>query len=294
MSKAPRAQVDLPFPSGRCRIIVGDALTELRAFPDRHFRCCVTSPPYWGLRDHDVPGQIGAETDPSEYVESLRQVFAQVRRVLADDGTLWLNAGDSYTSGNRRRDADRKNPARAMSYGPPTPSGLKPKDLVGIPWRLAFALQSDGWFLRSDIIWYKPNCQPESVRDRPTQAHEYLFLLSESCDYYYDYDAVREFAETGRRRRNRRSVWETNTTPSPSPHFAAFPAELVRPCILAGTASGDLVLDPFFGSGTVGEVCLDLGRDFVGIELKPEYADIAYQRLGWRSRAPAVENGTRR
>ena len=180
-----KQQVDLPFPRGRSQIIVGDARTVLRRFPEGHFRCCVTSPPYWGLRDYGVTGQIGAEEDLGKYIDHLREVMAQVHRVLADDGTLWLNIGDSYTSGNRTwRDSDRKNPARAMTYRPPTPPGLKPKDLIGIPWRLAFGLQEDGWYLRSDIIWYKPNCQPESVRDRPTQAHEYLFLLSKSADYY--------------------------------------------------------------------------------------------------------------
>lgn len=282
MAEAKRAQVDLPFPKGRSQIIVGDAREELRQCPDGAFRCCVTSPPYWGLRDYGVPGQIGAEMELEEYVESIRDVMGEVRRVLTEDGTLWLNIGDSYTSGNRRwRDSDKKNPARAMSYRPPTPEGLKPKDLIGIPWRLAFALQSDGWYLRSDIIWYKPNCQPESVRDRPTQAHEYLFLLSKSVDYYYDYEAVREPAETTNNGRNRRSVWTVNTRPNTIAHFATFPSELIRPCILAGSEPADLVLDPFFGSGTVGQVCVDLGRDFVGIELNQEYADIAYERLGW-------------
>ena len=167
-----------------CEIIHGDAgvvLPELRA---SSFRCCVTSPPYWGLRDYGYPAQIGAEDRLEEYLERLTAIFRHVRRVLRRDGTLWLNLGDSYTSGNRRwRDSDRKNPARAMTYRPPTPRGLKPKDLIGIPWRLALALNADGWYLRSDIIWHKPNCQPESVKDRPTRAHEYLFLFSKSEDY---------------------------------------------------------------------------------------------------------------
>ncbi len=286
MAQTNQKQVQLPslWPRGRSEIIVGDARTALSRFPDGYFRCCVTSPPYWGLRDYGVEGQIGAEESLAEYLDHLRAVFSEVHRVLSDDGTLWLNLGDSYTSGNRKwRDTDKKNPARAMDYRPPTPPGLKPKDLVGVPWRVAFALQADGWFLRSDIIWYKPNCQPESVRDRPTQAHEYLFLLSKSADYYYDYEAVREPAQNGNSHRNRRSVWIVNTTASPSPHFATFPPELIRPCVMAGSAAGDIVLDPFFGSGTVGEVCVGLSREFVGIELNPEYAAMAYGRLGWEA-----------
>ncbi|MBI3949508.1 MAG: site-specific DNA-methyltransferase [Acidobacteria bacterium] len=162
-----------------CEIIVGDALSVLQSFPANTFRCCVTSPPYWGLRDYGIPNQIGAEFELEDYIENLTQIFREVRRVLTEDGTLWLNLGDSYTSGNRTwRDTDKKNPARAMDYRPPTPRGLKPKDLMGVAWRVAFALQADGWYLRSDIIWYKPNCQPESVKDRPTRAHEYVFWLS--------------------------------------------------------------------------------------------------------------------
>lgn len=265
-----------------CAVHVGDAARILPTLPEKSFRCCVTSPPYWGLRDYGIKGQIGAEDEVESYVSNLVGVFREVRRVLADDGTLWLNIGDSYTSGNRRwRETDRKNPARAMSYRPPTPRGLKPKDLVGVPWRLAFALQADGWYLRSDIIWYKPNCQPESVKDRPTRSHEYVFLLSKSEDYYYDHDAVREPADMPGQRRNRRSVWSINTEPFAGAHFATFPPSLVEPCVIAGTARGDQVLDPFFGSGTVGQVCLKLNRRFTGIELKQEYADIAFKRLGW-------------
>ena len=174
-------------------LIAGDALHVLRTFRGGVFRCCVTSPPYWGLRDYGIPGQIGAEEQLADYVEELVAVFAEVRRVLADDGTLWLNLGDSYTSGNRTwRDTDKKNPARAMSYRPPTPEGLKPKDLIGVPWRVALALQADGWYLRSEIIWHKPNCQPESVKDRPTLAHEHIFMLSKSERYYYDHEAIKE------------------------------------------------------------------------------------------------------
>ncbi|MBX3203548.1 MAG: site-specific DNA-methyltransferase [Labilithrix sp.] len=264
----------------RVKLVVGDTREALRDIDDGTFHCCVTSPPYWGLRDYGYEGQIGAEATIDAYVQSLVEVFRDVRRVLREDGTLWLNIGDAYTSGNRTwRDTDKKNPARAMTYRPPTPKGLKPKDLIGLPWRIAFALQADGWFLRSDIVWYKPNCQPESVKDRPTQAHEYLFLLTKSQDYYYDAAAIRETTKDGRGSRNRRSVWEVSTEPYAGAHFAVFPRSLVRPCILAGSPRDGLVLDPFFGSGTVGAVCLEVGRQCVGIELKAEYADLARERL---------------
>jgi site-specific DNA-methyltransferase (cytosine-N4-specific) len=263
-----------------CTVIVGDALTELAKFPDNFFQCCVTSPPYWGLRDYEIEGQIGAEMSLNDYIEKLVSVFREVRRVLADDGTFWLNIGDSYTSGGRTwRDSDKKNRARAMSYRAPTPEGLKPKDLIGVPWRVAFALQSDGWHLRSDIIWHKPNCQPESVKDRPTQAHEYLFLMSKSERYYYDYEAIKEPTKEKNGLRNKRTIWSLNTEGFKDAHFAVFPPSLVKPCILAGSKPGSLVLDPFFGSGTVGEVCIEQGRRCVGIELNPKYAEIARNRL---------------
>jgi site-specific DNA-methyltransferase (cytosine-N4-specific) len=274
-------------------IIVGDAWHSLQLFPDRTFRSCVTSPPYWGLRDYGIPNQIGAEKTLNEYIANLTEIFQQVKRVLRDDGTLWLNIGDSYTSGNRTwRDADKKNPARGMDYRPPTPEGLKPKDLIGVPWRIAFALQADGWFLRSDIIWYKPNCQPESVKDRPTRAHEYLFLFSKSEDYYYDHKAILEPATSKKGTRNRRTVWSINTEPFADAHFATFPVTLIEPPILAGTESNDMVLDPFFGSGTVGEACLRLKRRFVGIELKPDYAEIAAKRLHWKKAEGVNGNGS--
>jgi len=266
-----------------CEVICGDARQVLPTLAARSFRCCVTSPPYWGLRDYGHSGQIGAESGLAEYIGSLRAVFREVRRTLTDDGTLWLNIGDSYTSGNRRwRDDDAKNPARAMRYRPPTPAGLKPKDLVGVPWRVAFALQEDGWFLRADIVWYKPNCQPESVKDRPTRAHEYVFLFSKSQDYFYDHEASREPANGHGGSRNRRSVWSINTEPFPGAHFAVFPPALVRPCVLAGSRRADRVLDPFFGSGTLGKVCLELRRGFLGVEVKREYVELAERRLGWR------------
>ena len=266
------------------QIILGDALDELPKLGADRFRCCVTSPPYWGLRDYAVDGQIGAEEDLFVYIDRLVDVFREVRRVLTDDGTLWLNIGDSYTSGNRRwRATDKKNPARAMSYRPPTPEGLKPKDLIGVPWRLALALQDDGWYLRSDIIWHKPNTQPESVKDRPTRAHEYLFLFSKSEKYHYDHAAIQEPAIGEEGWRNRRTVWSINTEAFPEAHFATFPSALVAPCILAGSATGDSVLDPFFGSGTVGAVSVNHQRKFVGIELNPEYVEIAERRLGWKA-----------
>jgi DNA modification methylase len=261
-------------------IILGDALENLKRFPDNNFQCCVTSPPYWGLRDYGIKYQIGAELELDDYINNLVLIFREVRRTLSVDGTLWLNIGDSYTSGNRTwRDLDKKNPARAMSYRPPTPKGLKPKDLIGVPWKLAFALQSDGWYLRSDIIWHKPNCQPESVKDRPTRSHEYVFLLSKSEKYIYNYEAILEPANSRSGFRNRRTIWSINTEPFSYEHFASFPKELVKPCILAGTDEGDVVLDPFFGSGTVGVMSFQLNRRFVGIELKPEYVEIAINRL---------------
>ncbi len=271
-------------PDTRCgRIITGDARKELAKLQAGSFRCCITSPPYWGLRDYGIEGQIGAEPVLDDYLADLVAIFREVHRTLADDGTLWLNIGDSYTSGGRTwRDEDKKNPARGMDYRAPTPEGLKPKDLIGVPWRLAFALQADGWYLRSDIIWHKNNGLPESVKDRPSRVHEYVFLLSKSERYAYEHEAVKEPAVNGSKR-NCRSVWTINTEPFREAHFATFPRELVTRCLLAGTQEGELVLDPFFGSGTVGEVCQTFGRRFVGIELNPEYVEIAQRRLKWSS-----------
>lgn len=262
-------------------IIIGDALSVLRQLPSAIAQCCVTSPPYWGLRDYGVPEQIGIEPSLNEYLAKLKRVFRELRRVLRSDGTLWLNVGDSYTSGNRGwRAPDRRNAARAMNDRPPNPPGLKDKELVGVPWRVAFALQSQGWHLRADIVWAKPNAQPESVKDRPTQSHEYVFLLSREKDYYYDYESIAEPTDTGEAQRNRRSVWFIRTDPYPGAHFATFPQELVRLCIRAGSRPGDLVIDPFFGAGTVGLVCGELERRFLGIELNAEYAELARTRLG--------------
>jgi site-specific DNA-methyltransferase (cytosine-N4-specific) len=256
-------------------IFEGDALTVLSRLPSQSVQCLITSPPYWGLRDYNIPEQIGLEETMPQFINRLVGVFAEAKRVLADDGVLWINIGDGYTSGNRGwRAPDKKNPARAMDVRPDTPEGLKPKDLHGIPWRLAFALQADGWYLRADIIWNKPNAMPESVKDRPTRAHEYLFMLTKSEKYFYDREAVLE--ENGR---NRRTVWNINTQPFLGAHFATFPPKLVEPCILASTRPGDFVLDPFFGSGTMGVVAEELGRRYVGIELHPEYVELAAKRL---------------
>jgi len=266
--------------SSEITILEGDAKTILKTLENNRFECCVTSPPYWCLRDYEHPDQIGSEMTLEAYITSLVQVFREVRRVLREDGTLWLVIGDCYTSGGRKtRATDKKNPAREMSYRPPTPQGLKPKDLIGIPWRIAFALQSDGWYLRSDIIWNKPNCQPESVRDRPTRSHEYIFLFSKSDSYSYNQEAIKESTTDGKSTRNRRTVWNIPTQSFEGAHFAVFPPQLVEQFLLAGsTLKGD-VLDPFFGSGTVGLVCQQLHRNCVGIELNSEYVDLARKRL---------------
>jgi DNA modification methylase len=256
-------------------IIVGDAKRVLAVLPNQIFQTCVTSPPYWSLRNYDIEGQIGLELSLPDYIASLVEVFAQVRRTLRDDGTLWLNIGDSYTSGGRTwRAPDKKNPARAMNVRPPTPEGLKPKDLIGVPWRLAFALQEAGWYLRADCIWNKPNCQPESVKDRPTRCHEYVFLFSKSEQYRYDNQAMR-----GPNDRNLRTVWDINTQPDKHAHEAMFPRKLVEPCLALSSAPGDIILDPFIGSGTAGDAALRMGRRFIGVELNPEYAKDAELRL---------------
>ncbi len=256
-------------------LITGDSAGVLSSFPSGVFQTCVTLPPYWSLRNYDIAGQIGLERSVGDYITRLTEVFEQVRRVTRDDGTLWLNIGDSYTSGGRTwRAPDKKNPVRAMDIRPPTPEGLKPKDLIGIPWRIALALQHAGWYLRADVIWYKPNCQPESVKDRPTRSHEYMFLFSKNERYRYDAEAVR-----GPNNRNLRTVWEINTQAFPDAHFATFPPALVESCLALTTTPGDLVLDPFIGSGTTGQVALAMSRRFIGIELNPEYVEIAERRM---------------
>lgn len=260
-------------------VLEGDVSEVLPRLPDACVQCVVTSPPYWGLRDYGIDRQIGLEPTLAAYICKLTAIFAEVRRILRPDGILWLNIGDGYTSGNRGwRAQDKKNPNRAMSIRPDNPPELKDKDLLGVPWRLALALQADGWFLRSDIIWHKPNAMPESVKDRPTRAHEYVFMLTKEEKYTYYNDAVLEAAEDGGTR-NRRTIWSINTSPANGSHIASFPQELVEPCLLAGTRAGDFVLDPFFGCGTVGLVCQRLVRQFIGVELNPEYVDQAMERL---------------
>jgi site-specific DNA-methyltransferase (adenine-specific) len=267
-----------PFELSDSVIFQGDALQVLQRLPGESVQCVVTSPPYFGLRDYGIAGQIGLEPTLSQYIGRLVAVFSEARRVLKSDGTCWLNIGDGYTSGDRGwRAPDKKNPARAMSVRPDTPEGLKPKDLLGVPWRLAFALQEDGWYLRSDIIWNKPNSMPESVKDRPTRSHEYVFLLSKSEKYHYDFEALKE--HNGNGQRNRRTVWNINTEAFPGAHFATFPPALVEPCILGGSREGDYVLDPFFGSGTVGVVCALHNRRWIGIELHPDYVRLAARRI---------------
>jgi DNA modification methylase len=271
-------------------IVLGDALAVLTSMPSDSAQTVVTSPPYWSLRDYGITGQIGLEESVYGFIEHLADLFDQVHRVLRADGTLWLNIGDSYTSGNRTwRAPDKKNRARAMSLRPPTPDGLKDKDLIGVPWRLAFALQERGWYLRSEVIWRKPNAQPESVRDRPTRDHEQVFLLSKSERYKYDVAAVQ-----GPNGRRLRTVWDIKTqiNRAASGHFATFPSELAATCLRITSEPGDVVLDPFLGSGTTAIAAGMLGRRFLGIELNPEYLEMSRTRLiseGFMERTSEVE-----
>lgn len=293
-------------------IYQGDCLEILKTFPDESINCVVTSPPYWGLRDYGHNGQLGLEKSPELYVEKLATLFFEIKRILKNDGSLWLNLGDCYAgSGGMGSFVDnkaKKGMQTIKQYVRNKPiNGLKPKDLIGIPWRVAFALQESGWYLRSDIIWHKPNPMPESVKDRPTKAHEYIFLLTKNDRYYYDFEAIKEKAlypnnertsKTDRKRfptdkingirnrkdsyyekRNKRSVWTISTEPFLDAHFAVFPSKLIVDCIKAGCPKNGIVLDPFFGSGTTGEVALRLNRNFIGIELNPEYIKIANKRL---------------
>lgn len=352
-------------------LLQGHVLDRLREMPNESVHCVVTSPPYWGLRDYGVNGQIGLEKTPQEFIAKLTEVFREVRRVLRSDGTCWVNMGDSYVA-SRTGSVDQSSSRLGGGKDNQIAAGLRPdkiveglpaKNLCGMPWRLAFALQEDGWWLRQDIIWSKPNPMPESVTDRCTKAHEYIFLLSKSATYFYDQDAIREPANgcngsvfedgknlvvhpnTGKNRahsrgsgvnpkakmatvkgwatgatdhsaiahnsrtahpkskqnpsfsaavkdlmetRNKRSVWEIGTEAFPEAHFATFPTKLVEPCILAGSPVGGVVLDPFNGSGTTGVVALRLGRDYLGIELNPEYVAMAERRLSTYWRKPSA------
>ena len=291
---------------------------------------CVTSPPYYGLRDYGHDGQLGQENSPEEFITNMVSVFSLVRDLLKEDGLLWLNIGDSYYNyrpGHGQRLGKQSIAGQKASHVEICPKrslklkGLKEKDLIGIPWMLAFALRSDGWYLRQDIIWSKPGPMPESVQDRCTKSHEYIFLLSKSGKYFYNNEAIKERAvrpnekqtfggakarngqQTGgdprnghrtdensqwgkdyitEETRNKRSVWEVNTKPYSGAHFAVFPEKLIEPCILAGSRPGDIVLDPFFGSGTTGQVCQSLGRQWIGCELNREYEALQLDRTAQR------------
>ena len=263
-------------------ILFGDCLETLKQF-DEKARCCITSPPYYGLRDYGGEDyQIGLEESPEEYIQKLVKVFQEVRNNLTEDGTLWLNIGDSYY--NYRPGKGQSYPKQSVSrtnQDLPTNSnkrgnkleGLKEKDLIGIPWMLAFALRADGWYLRQDIIWSKGNPMPESVRDRCTKSHEYIFLLSKSQNYYFDVDTIKEQS------RRKRSVWNVNVKPYRGAHFATYPEELITPCILAGSEKNDIVLDPFMGSGTTAAVARSLGRYYIGCELHEDYNKLIQERV---------------
>ena len=304
-------------------ILEGQAKTRLKDISSNSINCCVTSPPYYKLRDYGVDGQIGLEETPEQYIDSLVAVFREVKRVLKDDGTLWIVIGDSYNGSNKAsgdttldKNLQRTNIA-SHKTNPTRIKGLKPKDLIGIPWMLAFALRADGWYLRQDIIWHKPNPTPESVKDRCTKSHEYVFLLSKSRQYYFDHVDIMEeasydgrkdtrmkgshkysqnvtglqpqtFAARGHERwqkingkylKNKRDVWTVNVKPFKGAHFAVFPEALIETCIRAGCPQNGLVLDPFFGSGTVGVVAKRLNRNYIGIELNSNYIQIAEKRI---------------
>ena len=305
------------------RIILGNCIDKLKEEPAQSIQTCVTSPPYYGLRDYGNADQIGLEETPEQYVDKLVQVFREVKRVLKDDGTLWLNLGDSYAHSLRQSGIEHAGKLAQKSKGQikqgfkPLQVGYKEKDLIGIPWMVAFALRADGWYLRQDIIWAKPNPMPESVKDRCTKSHEYIFLLSKSQKYLFNpiiepanydgrkdeqfkgaaksYDGVmpngqpQSFAQNGHARwnkdeegnriRNKRSVWTVSTKPYKGAHFATFPPKLIEPCISAGSRKGDTVLDPFNGSGTTGQVALEHGRNYVGFDLNPEYIELTHARL---------------
>lgn len=264
-------------------IYTGDCLEVLKTLPDESIHCCITSPPYYALRDYGVDGQIGREATPKEYISRLTEVFTEVRRVLRSDGTLWLNISDTYAGkGNQGGYVDAKNPkgrngqAVALNY---KVEGCKPKDMIGIPWMLAFALRADGWYLRSDVIWVKGNAMPETVQDRPVHCYEHIFLLTKSRRYYYDAQSVMEPAVSVRGVRSRRDVWQINTVPYKGGHYATFPPKLAETCILAGCPESGLVLDPFFGTGTTGFAALRLNRAYIGIELNGDYCQLAQARI---------------
>lgn len=307
------------------KIEFGDCRETMRQWKDQGIKAqtCVTSPPYFGLRDYGHDGQLGLEETPDEYIKAMVEVFHCVWDVLEDDGTLWLNIGDSYCNSNGfaraspeyQREGRNNMPANDRKLDKLHESGLKTKDLIGIPWMLAFALRADGWYLRQDIIWHKPNPMPESVQDRCTKAHEYIFLMSKSQKYYYDHEAIKEAAihegrivkasgtdakngakgdfgaiaagftthDTLVTDRNKRSVWTVTTKPYAGAHFAVFPSDLIEPCILAGAPVGGIVLDPFMGSGTTAQVAQNLGRQYIGCELNPAYMELQNIRTAQQS-----------
>ena len=306
--------MDLPLN----QILQGNSLEILQTLPDNSINTCITSPPYFGLRDYGVDGQIGLEGDVEEFVQSLVNLFKEVKRVLKDDGTVWLNLGDTYWGGGWRNDMIREgsgdiqqghkgtHDAKQIKNATGNHPIYKPKDLMGVPWKVAFGLQRDGWYLRQDIIWHKPNPMPESVTDRCTKNHEYIFLLSKSKSYYFDHESIKEPAKPdksirdrdntklnntpGRTKmkglksnhyemKNKRSVWTVTKKSFKEAHFATYPPELIEPCILAGCPEGGVVLDPFSGAGTTALVSIENNRNYVGIELNPEYIEIAEKRL---------------
>ena len=297
-------------------LLIGDCRNILPTLEAKSVQCVITSPPYYNLRDYGVTSQIGQEATYQEYIENIVDVFREVKRVLKDDGTVWLNLGDSYAGSGQGGNLDKNKKLKSMTPLKQTPlAGLKKKDLIGVPWRVAFALQEDGWYLRQDIIWHKPNVMPEAVKDRCTKSHEYIFLLSKHKNYYFNAEAIKEpvvsikgnnktfrnggvytkgqsyfnskkiEAEThGNKpnesgKRNKRDVWTIPTHPYKGAHFAAFPLKLVIPCVLAGTREGDVILDPFFGSGTVAEAAALLNRNWLGIDINPDYEPLYRQRL---------------
>ena len=301
----------------RNTILVGDVIKNLKKIPEKSVQTLVTSPPYWGLRDYGKSEQIGLEPTVDEYVQHLVDVFKEVKRVLKDDGTIWLNLGDSYWRNPKRRNQEKgghaglhsgRTAADAMQH---KTCDLEEKNLLGIPWRVALALQQNGWILRCDIVWAKPNPMPESIRDRPTRSHEFIFLLTKQKKYYYDNKSIEEpsvcdhpsgngFKREARKTydgrgniekwkpkgtRNKRDVWTVAVRPFKEAHFAVFPEQLITPCVLAGSKKGDLVMDIFMGSGTTAVVSQRHGRDFIGIELNPAYVDIANKRLNQQSLA---------
>jgi len=261
---------------GNTRLILGDSIDVLKQFPSNSINCIITSPPYWGLRDYNVIHQIGLESSIEDYYHKLGLVFIELFRILKSNGSLWLNIGDGYTSGNRKyRAADKKNGARSMSFRPDNPQGLKNKELLGIPWHLAFQLQENGWYLRCDIIWHKPNAMPESVKDRPYRNHEYLFLFSKSEKYSFK-DSGLIIDSSGKKLR---SVWSLNQNKFNGDHYATFPIDLIEPCIISSTKESDIVLDPFCGTSSVGVSCLKHGRKYIGIDINKDYIELSSERL---------------